>query len=330
MAAASFQRLQAQTAQGIILLVGRQWDRMRSLDDWSTIAERVTLLTAAGQMDTARRGIAYAAEVLDEEPVGMARPAGFANMAPDGRPLDTLLDSAVIHARQTYADPVQQLASGRGWLQMLAHTAIADAGRAATQVQIAATPRAGYLRMVNPPCCQRCAVLAGKFFKYNEGFRRHPRCDCVHAPATGGKAPEGYVSEISPDQIHDLTDAQRQAITDGADTNQVINAYRDRRHNLEGQMWTNEGTTRRGWASYVQREIAKAQGTVARETVTQVGRRGAVKNYVVRRTGPRPTPDAIYDYARRHDLSREETVQILAKTGYIVGDLKKVARLALG
>ena len=80
MAFSSFQRLQAQTAQGVVLLVGRQWDRLGSLDDWPTIAERVTLLTAAGQMDTARRGIAYAAEVLDEEPVGMARPAGAAGV----------------------------------------------------------------------------------------------------------------------------------------------------------------------------------------------------------------------------------------------------------
>lgn len=324
---ADFQRAQARSIQGVLMLLGRQWDQMESLDDWAQIQDRVMVLTAAGQTATARRGISYALDVLDEEPVGVASARAFAGTAPDGRPLGSMLYSSVIHARTTYESPLEQLKSGRSWLQMLAHTAMADAGRAATQVQIAATPRAGWLRMVNPPCCQRCAVLAGKYFRWNEGFKRHPRCDCVHVPTTGGKIPQGYVSSIDTDQIHDLTEAQRQAIADGADRNQVINAYRDRIKNRAGLMWTNDGTTHRGWASSMQREVASLRGTVARETVTTTGRRGAAASYTVRRTG-RPTPDGIYAYARRHDLSREETVKILVRTGYITGDLKQVARLA--
>ena len=323
-----FQRAQARSIQGMLILIGRQWDRMRSLDDWDKIQDRVTVLTASGQVDVARRGISYVRGTVADDPVGVASPRAFAGVAPDGRPLGSMLYSAVVHARTTYISPDEQLKSGRAWLQMLAHTSMADAGRAATQVQIAATPRAGWMRMVNPPCCQRCAVLAGKFFRYNEGFKRHPRCDCVHVPTTGGKVPQGYVSDIPTDEIHDLTDAQRQAIADGADRNQVINAYRGRLKNLDGYMWTNEGTTRRGWGSYVEREVAKIRGTVAKETATSVGRRGAVESYTVRRTGPRPTPDGIYAYARKHGLSREETVKILARTGYITGDLQHVARLA--
>ena len=64
---------------------------------------------------------------------------------------------------------------------------------------------------------------------------------------------------------------------------------------------------------------------MARETATSAGRRGYVKNYVVRRTGPRPTPEAIYKFAS----SREEAVRLLAANGYIVADLSKVARMAL-
>ena len=300
---ADFQRAQARSIQGVLMLLGRQWDQMESLDDWAQIQDRVTVLTAAGQTATARRGISYALDVLDEEPVGVASARAFAGTAPDGRPLGSMLYSSVVHARTTYESPGDQMRSGRAWLQMLAHTAMADAGRAATQVQIAATPRAGWMRMVNPPCCQRCAVIAGKHFRWNEGFKRHPRCDCVHVPTTGGKIPAGYVSSIDTDQIHDLTEAQRQAIADGADRNQVINAYRDRIKNRAGYMWTNEGASGRSWAAY----SARASGTAR---------------------GPRPTPDGIYAHARSHNLSREETVKILARTGYITGDLKQVARLA--
>lgn len=305
---ASFQQAQASTAQGVLLLVRRQWSRMKSLDDWPAIAPRVTLMTAAGQYAVAVRGSGFAAESLDEEPVGRVDPRAFAGIAPDGRPLGSLLYSSVVHARDKYTKVEDQLASGRKWLEMLAHTAIADAGRAATQVQIAATPRAGYVRMVNPPCCQRCAVLAGKWFRFNQGFERHPRCDCVHVPATNGRAPNGFVNEIDPDQIRDLTDAQRRAIADGADANQVMNAYRGRIKDREGLMWTNEGTSRGGWAGVMQREIQRAHG-------------GAIPKR-------RPTPDAIYSYADRNGLSREGTVKILARSGYFVGDVKDVARLA--
>lgn len=325
---ASFQSAQAATAQGALLLIRRQWDRMRSLDDWPSIASRVTLMTSAGQYAAAVRGGEFVMESLSVDPVAEVNPRAFAGLAPDGRPLESMLYSSVVHAREKFEKVDEQLASGRKWLEMLAHTAIADAGRAATQVQIVATPRAGYVRMVNPPCCQRCAVLAGKWFRWNQGFERHPRCDCVHVPAIGGKPPEGFINDIEPDQIRDLTDAQRRAIADGADANQVMNAYRDRIKNREGLMWTNEGSTRRGWASYVQREIAKQRGELARESVTHVGRRGYIANYAVRSTGPRPTPDAIYSYADRHGMTREETVRVLARTGYFVGDVKDIARLA--
>ena len=320
---AEFQRAQAATAQGVLLLVRRQWDRMGSLDDWPQIAARTTTLTAAGQFTAAQRGVDYARAALDVEPVGVVNPRAFAGIAPDGRRLDTLLYSSVVHARNTYAKVEDQLESGRKWLSMLAHTAVADAGRGATHAQLTATPHAGYLRMVNPPCCQRCAILAGKFFRWNTGFERHPRCDCTHVPTTG-KTPDGYVDDVDLSQIHDLTDAQRKAIEDGADLNQVLNAYRRRIQDRESYMSTSEGTTRRGWSSYVQREIAKQRAEIAQETVVSVGKRGAVEHYNVRRTSRRLTPEAIYRTTR----SREEAVRLLALNGYMVGELKGVARLA--
>lgn len=294
---ADFQRVQAQTAQAVLLIARREWDTMESLDDWPRIAAKVTAVTGAGQLTAARRGAEFASSMLAAEPVAAVNPRAWAMVAPDGRPLSSLLYSSVVHSRATYTEVADQLASGRKWLSMLAHTAVSDAGRGATQAQIALTPGAGYTRLVNPPCCQRCAVLAGKWFQWNTGFQRHPRCDCTHVPVAGTKAPKGYTGLIGVDDIHDLTDAQRQAIEDGADLNQVINAYR----NLDAQartgaMFTSEGVGR-GWAS----SVAKATGVQRRYT-----------------------PEAIYRLAD----SREEAARMLAQHGYIVGDLKDVARLA--
>lgn len=328
---AEFQRLQAATAQGTLLLVRRQWDRMASLDDWPTIAARVTLLTAAGQAAAARRAaewtMATLADLRAPEPVAMVNPAAFVGVASDGRPLDSLLYSSVVHARNTYADPVLQMESGRKWASMLARTMVADAGRGAAQVAITATPRAGYLRFVSPPCCQSCAALAGKWFAHNIGFERHPSCDCTHAPAMdAGNPPEGYTGFPEPSDINDLTEAQRKALEDGADTRSVINAYRGATPSQRSKMFTTtEGTTKRGWAAYVQREAARQRGEVVEfMNSTKTGRRGYIAQYRVRRTAPRLTPEAIYKNAQ----NREEAVRLLARNGYLSGSLQDVARLA--
>jgi hypothetical protein len=46
----------------------------------------------------------------------------------------------------------------------------------------------GFVRRVNPPCCGRCAILAGRWYRYDSGFRRHPRCDCTLEPTSEGNA----------------------------------------------------------------------------------------------------------------------------------------------
>ena len=74
----------------------------------------------------------------------------------------------------------------------------------------------------------------------------------------------------------------------------------------------------------MQREIARQRGEDLAYTTTQVGRRGAVKNYTASRLKPRLTPEAIYQYS----TTREEAIRLLARNGYISGSLKDVARLA--
>lgn len=316
-----------------LLLTRREWSKMGVDFDasWATVGPRVTLLTASAQLGAARAGALMVPAVLDElgqsvDPVGEVRPEGFAGVASDGRPLDTLLDGAVVRSKESVkqgASPADALTKGGQWLDMAVHTMIADAGREAAGVGIAARPQVGWVRMVNPPCCSRCAILSGKWFKWNRGFPRHPRCDCYHIPArehTGelGWAPDDLIKE---GKVTGVTKAEQQAISDGADAIAVINARRGARG-----MFTTEGTTRRGYASYIKRELAKQRGEIAKETATKVGQRGYIKNYSVRRTGARPTPAAIYKYA----TSREDAIRLLAANGYIVGgSITDIAKLAL-
>ena len=223
-----FQRALKARGEAAAILARRQWRTLGSLDEWERIASRLTSIVAAGQIGGASDAQAMLATTLG---AGLAvNPEGFAGFASDGRPLRSLLYSPVVHARELFGSgrtDAQIMRAGEGWLAMHVRVQVADAGRAAASVGIASTKDAGYYRHVSPPCCQRCAVLAGKWFQWNQGFKRHPGCDCIHSPAKGGKAPDGYVQQVPLDQIRDLTDAQRQAISEGADQTRVMNAYRD-------------------------------------------------------------------------------------------------------
>ena len=245
------QRLTVRT----VAAIRSEWSRMDSDFDssWRRIGPRVAALVTAAQVGAARDGAAYVPQALEEQDLptetdGTVRPQAFAGSATilDGLTygsLDDLLYGAVIHAKTVSAeDLAQRLASGGSKLETLVHTQISDAARMSASTTISATRNAGWVRMINPPCCQRCAVLAGKFFRSNDGFQRHPQCDCRHVPTSEANW-EDVGMTVKPDQIKDLTKAQRQAIADGADMNQVINSHRAGKRS-DDLMSTNEGAKR--------------------------------------------------------------------------------------
>lgn len=107
---------------------------------------------------------------------------------------------------------------------------IADAGRTAMSVDIATRPAVtGYVRSLNPPSCSRCAILAGRVYRYSTGFQRHPRCDCLMTP-TNDTAGRSLVTDplaaFNRGEIRGLSAADTQAIRDGADISQVVNVRR--------------------------------------------------------------------------------------------------------
>lgn len=239
----------------------RSWKQVSAADisaSWTeALAGLVPLITAL-QVRAATEGAGYVADALADQgsyvvPDGFADPQQFAGVAADGRSLAGLLyapATAIKSAVGAGMDVSQAVALGGRSLERIVQTTIADTGRAAASVDIASRVSVGWVRMLNPPSCSRCAILAGKWFRWNEGFLRHPRCDCTHIPSAEDKAgelttdPYEYFKSLSPEeQAKHFTQAGADAINDGADMFQVVNSRRGM--NAAG-MKTTEGTSKRG------------------------------------------------------------------------------------
>ena len=286
--------------------VTRYWHRLGPNWIGQAWAERIPTVTAAvtaAQRTAAASALVSGALALGQQdqwadPDGIVDPDAFAGLAADGRSLDTLLRGPAITARTLIADgmePAEALAAGGRQLSMMVLTEIADAGRGAAGVQIAARPRVGYVRMLNPPSCSRCVVLAGRFYRWNQGFLRHPRCDCRHVPTMVTDQAEAFAEGLIDDpyeafermseaeQNRVFTNAGAQAIRDGADMYQVVNARRGMKYR---GAFTTEGTSKYGWAGQLLRKGQK-----------------------------RMTPETIY----RLNPNREQAVEALRAQGYITG-----------
>lgn len=240
-AAASHYRTQQRIAALVALAVTRMWRKMTDDFDtsWSRIAPDMVGIVADGQFAAARTADVYLAGVLYETgqvdlPAGAIAPAAFAGISGDGRPLDSLLYGGVAAAKHAVDEGLpaaEALAQGGRWLSMATLTAIADAGREAVQAGIGSRPAvSGWVRMLNPPSCSRCVILAGKWFRWNQGFQRHPRCDCRHIPSSEQIAGdfttdpyEAFKSMTTAQQDKAFGRIEARAIRDGGDIYRVVN-----------------------------------------------------------------------------------------------------------
>lgn len=239
----------------------RRLDRSNLDMSWAQASPRLFALVAGAQVLAASQADGYLGDVLVEQGIGLAaegqvNPRALAGIASDGRPLDSLLFEPVITVKALIgqgATPARAMTSGLLHLDMIVRTQIADAGRVADGV--ATTTRrkvTGYTRMLSPPSCSRCVVLAGKFYRWNTGFQRHPRCDCRHIPTTEDRAgdtrtdPKAYFHSLTrSEQDKVFTAAGAQAIRDGADISRTVNAGRGM-YTAGGRKFTTEATTKRG------------------------------------------------------------------------------------
>jgi hypothetical protein len=306
------------------------WNGMRidSLsEDWRFVGPRAYGYVSAAQEMVAAEAAAYVQHALAvqgiEIPLPPIVPREFAGATADGRSLEGLLVGGVVSAKNTAArggDVASIRASGAAYLTTVIKTEITDAGTVADQVALVAAQRTdttparadsgtlrntegrkvhyGWVRMLTPPSCGRCVLLAGKFYKWNDGFERHPNCDCRHIPVE-----ESLSSDVRVDPeryFRSLTIAQQEryfgvansaAIAAGGDFYQVMNAAlrKGGLYTVGKRRYTREGTTRRGFY----------------RSTTEAGRARQ----------KRPTPYQIMKDARGDQAA---AVRLLRQFGYVV------------
>lgn len=330
----------------------REWGLLDARDlraSWSSVGPRLVKVLTAGQMAAASGADDYVSAVAAAEDAGgeeaFVNPAAFAGVAADGRSLDTLMLRPLITAYRAIGDgatPVQALGAGRGLLATIVRSEVADAGRGAVGVGIAGRRTIqGYVRVVQPPACGRCIILAGTEWGWNKGFQRHPKCDCIHLPTTliarnqhrgglrgdsftptnrQGSAARGFISPRAmfnslsrAEQDRVFGEAGARAIREGADMGQIVNARRGMyTADAYGRRVaaTREGTTRRG--QFYRQERARAEA--------RTGTRFARDRSDVRRglpafqmRTPRLLPEEIYRLAE----DREDAIRLLRRFGYL-------------
>ncbi|MEU1432140.1 hypothetical protein ABZ412_34240 [Nocardia sp. NPDC005746] len=321
--ATEFDDAQRKLSVAAIEEIAQQWARTppRDFDAWfARHVDRLTKIVTAGQAAAVAGANQYVADALDEQGIrapqtGTPNPARLVGVTADGRTIDGLLAQSVIGARARMAEGMPAY---RAWqeagleVRRVISNEFADAGRAATGIGIVSRLGVGYVRMLTPPSCSRCVVLAGRYYHWSSGFQRHPNCNCRHIPSR-----EDHADDIRTDPVkyfESLTEAEQakvfgkagaQAIRDGADMSQIVNARRGltiiggraQRTEVYGRqlLTTSEGTTRRG---------------VAGRTMRARGRNP--------RTTPRLMPEAIYEIAE----TREEALELLRKNGYLLEGAK--------
>lgn len=342
----------ARRAAARVRQLWRQIDRGDISGSWQELAPYLIDAVSEAQARAAALADPYldavlAAEGADAASAGRVVPGALAGIASDGRPLLSLLYQPVIDWKVRMLAGQSMEDAFRGSLASalrITGTQVADAGRGATGAAMAGRRTIqGYVRVVQPPACGRCVILAGKEFGWNKGFQRHPRCDCIHLPTTliarnqgrgrgrigsdrftpttrpgsgtpGFIDPRAYFNSLSlAEQNRVFGEAGARAIRQGADLAQIVNARRGMTlMSAYGRRVraTTEGTTRRGAFYRAERARTEAR-TGTRFARDRIEARQGLPRFDLRT--PRLMPEEIYRLAE----SRDEAVRLLRRFGYL-------------
>lgn len=308
---------------------------------WLTQIPEATAVLSGAQLAAARQAEPYLEEAslfadAVEDVAEKVAPKAFAGIASDGRALASLLYQPAITsllAIKSGHDVRTALASGRATLDMITRTQVADAGRAAVQVGL--TPRKeldGYIRVAVGKSCSRCIILAGKFYRYNSGFDRHPSCDCVHLPCKKAQAagidqdPQVIYNSLTPKERSQAgwSYADQKAIAEGADLGQVTNIHRKGAlYVADGKQYTREGAKTRARQGI--KEPRKTPGQIYREAGDDRDRAIALLRqhgylYGPAKTAPPPAVDL-----QRKAVARQATIDTARARAQLLAELEEAA-----
>jgi hypothetical protein len=151
----------------------------------STVA-RYQMASAAASAQT------VAAFAGDTSP--LTAPGAFAGVSSQGFPITEPIVATIDRFEPAPLEPLPDNWWGdaekfMASVEQLIVSEIQDAGRTASQVEMVTRPEwQNYVRMLNPPSCARCAILAGRIYRDLDAFDRHPGCDCVMVPVQDWQA----------------------------------------------------------------------------------------------------------------------------------------------
>lgn len=298
-------RRQYDAQRGIVVAALRAIRRLFAADPKPSI-ERIAATAAGYQLAAATVSSRHVASYASAK-TPLTKATAFAGVSSLGFPLTEPI-IATIDAR--VPAPVEPLP--KSWwddasvfmadLERLLLSEIQDAGRSASQTEFVARPEwQNYVRLLNPPSCARCTVLAGRIYRDLDAFQRHPLCDCVMVPVQDWQDAhdKGLVSSpkaaFEAGQVRGLSKAEAQAISDGADMGRVINATR--------------GTSAPG--------ITSAYATTLHGHKVKATYDATTKRSRWRKANPtrlvRLRPESIYEFAK----DREDAIRLLKLYGYI-------------
>jgi hypothetical protein len=244
--ATSYIALQASLTGAVLDAVNEIWngvDPGNAQKSWvgKRVGDRLFTTVSVGQSSLAQHAgdyisAAVKAQGVDPDPAGVPNPVSFGGVASDGRGLGSLLLSPLIELEEKLNrgwEPEKAHTSAGASLNTIVRTQVVDAGRSATATAMAAEKKVKFwVRVLTPPSCGRCAILAGKTYEWQNAFFRHPACDCVvmggvEALAVAGLRtdPRRYFESLSEqDQNKYFGKGRAEAIRLGANMNRVVNA----------------------------------------------------------------------------------------------------------
>lgn len=268
--------------------------------------EQIAATTARYQWASAAISSRIVAGYADSR-VAITNPDPFVGVSSYGFPLTEPIVATIDARTPAPVEPLPQpwwdnAAKFMADLEQLILSEVMDAGRTASQVEFVGRPEwQNYVRMLNPPSCKRCVPLAGRIYRDIEAFDRHPGDDCVMVPVQNWESAHdaGLVTDardlVERGLVHGLSSADEQAILDGADINQVVNATR--------------GLNAPGITAAVRTEVFGRKVKATTE--------GTTKRAAWRKANPtrlvRLRPESIYEFAK----GREDAIRLLRLYGYL-------------
>lgn len=265
----------------------------------ATSAATTTLATyqLASALNGARTMASEAGRDLLSVPAALA---GTTQLGwPIETPIETILDRLAVDLEREAQRLTDQMLAG---LDMFVQSEIIAAGADAASVEIA-IESTRYVRVLVLPSCKRCVILAGVVYRSEEAFPRHPLCDCEHWPVGSEEEARAAGMILDPreaferGEIRGLSEADTQAIRDGADIQEVVNATRG------------GGTRPAGMTNAISAEIFNRTVKATTE--------GTTRRADWRRKHPklpiRLRPESIYEHAK----DRDDVLRLLRLYGYI-------------